>query len=191
MESSRAERRPGGRTAETGRRIFDAALSLLVDGGLAACTFQAVAERAGVARATLYRRWPDRASLVADALAERLGNAIAVPDTGSLAGDLLALLSGLAAFLESPLGRAAIIAAAESGAEAGSARSNLWSHRLAAVGPLLDRAVARGEIDAGADREALLACAVGALYFRTLIQAAPLDEDWLERIVEQTIRESK
>lgn len=183
MNARAAARRPGGRTAETTARIFDATLDLLMQGGTAACGFQAVAERAEVARATLYRRWPTRAALVADALAERLGSVIAVPDAGSFAADLRGLLGNLAAFLQTPLGRAAIAAAAELEPDLAAERAGFWPARHAAVAPLFDRAVARGELPAQADREALLAGAAGALYFRLLVAAEPLDDAWLDRIV--------
>jgi len=187
MASTDRRSRPGGRTAETQRRIFDATLALLVEGGLAACTFQAVAARASVARATLYRRWPGRAALVADALAARLEGTVAAPDSGSLAGDLGGLLAQLAAFLQSPLGRAAIAAAAEQSAGDAEGRSSFWRRRLASVAPIFERAVARGELPADCDHEALLAGAVGSLYFRLLVISAPLDRSWIDRVVRQSL----
>jgi len=187
MVSIGRSRRPGGRTAATQRRIVDATLALLVEGGLAACTFQAVAARAGVARATLYRRWPGRAALVGDALAARLEGAVAAPDTGSFAGDLAALLESIAAFLQSPLGRAALAAAAEATPEDAAGRARLWQRRLASVAPIFERAAARGELAGDCDREALLAPAVGALYFRLLVVAAPLDRDWIDRVVRRAL----
>ena len=188
MASRTVAARPGGRTAETSRRIFEATLELLVEDGIAACGFQAVAERADVARATLYRRWNSRAALVADALASRLESFIPTPDTGTLAGDLAALLNGLGVFLQTGLGRAAIAASAELAGDADSERANFWRARLSSVAPILERAATRGELPADADRDALLACAAGALYFRLLITAQPVDRDWSQRAVMQVLR---
>jgi AcrR family transcriptional regulator len=64
------QKRPGGRTAEVTRRINEAILELLAEGGLEACTFQNVAARAGVERSTLYRRNPDRWPTIVDAIIE-------------------------------------------------------------------------------------------------------------------------
>jgi len=187
LSSTTPRRRPGGRSAETARRIFDATLALLVEGGLPACGYGAIAERAGVGRATLYRRWPHRAVLVADALAARLEDAIRAPDSGSFADDLRLLLSEVAAFLQSPLGRAAVAAAATQSPEEASGRTRFWEVRLSSATPILDRAVARGEFPPDGDREALLACAMGALYFRLLVMARPIDAAWLERIARQVV----
>ena len=68
MERPARQRRPGGRTADVTRRIHEAVLELLVEGGIDACTFQNVASRAGVERSTLYRRNPDRWPLIIDAI---------------------------------------------------------------------------------------------------------------------------
>jgi len=177
--------RPGGRTAETTRRIFAATLALLVEGGLAACGFLAVAERAGVGRATLYRRWSSRAALVLDALAAHLEGAVSVRDTGSFATDLRALVDDIASFLQSPLGRAAVAAVAEQRMEDALEPTSFWRARLTAVTPVFERAVARGEVAADCDREALLACALGPLYFRTLVMGMPIDVNWVDRVFRQ------
>ncbi len=76
------QKRPGGRTAEVTRRINEALLELLAEGGLEACTFQNVAHRAGVERSTLYRRTPDRWPTIIDAIIELAEREPAVFDTG-------------------------------------------------------------------------------------------------------------
>ena len=186
LESTNKGRRPGGRTADTGRRVFDAALALLVEGGMTACTFQTVAQRSGVSRTTLYRRWPDRAALVLDALADRVEHDIVAPDTGSLAGDLRSLLRQVAAFLATPLGRAALVAAAESDSPE-EMRSDFWTLRMATMAPLFARARRRGELSQTDDAEAILASTVGAVYFRLLVGGRPADDDWIVRIVDRAV----
>ena len=111
----RATTRPGGRTAEHTRRITDATLDLLLDGGLGAVTFQAVAERADVGRATMYRRWSTPAHLVVDAIRSVAADRIEIADTGTLLGDLTAVLGQIGEFIISPVGRAAVIAGLQIG----------------------------------------------------------------------------
>jgi AcrR family transcriptional regulator len=81
-----------------------------VERGFPAVTFQEVAARAGVGRATLYRRWDDPAALVADAVRASAADRIRVADTGSLSGDLRHILELIARFIASPLGSASLIA---------------------------------------------------------------------------------
>jgi AcrR family transcriptional regulator len=71
--------------------VLGAARALLIEKGLAGCTIAAVAQRAGVGKGTIYLRWPDRESLVVDALGEVMV-VVSEPDTGSVRGDLLAIL---------------------------------------------------------------------------------------------------
>lgn len=87
--------RPPGRprSARAEGAIIDAVLDLLAGGStVAALSIEAVAARAGVGKATIYRRWPGKDALVLDAVRTLKGTP-AAPDTGTLRGDLIALLS--------------------------------------------------------------------------------------------------
>ena len=77
-------RRPGGRTAKVSRRINDAVLKLLVEGGIEACTFAAVAERAAVERSTLYRRYEDRWAMMIDAILDYSADEASPVSLGSI-----------------------------------------------------------------------------------------------------------
>lgn len=191
--NSPAVRRLGGRTAVASRRIAAAALALLGEGGFHACTFQAVAARAGVNRSTLYRRWRGEAAMVLDAIATVVEQRIAVADTGSLAGDLRAALRQLAAFLDSPVGRASISAALHLEADPATIdqRQRLWAQRWEAIAPIFARARARGELAAGVDPQALLASAAGALYFRVIVAARPLDAAWIRSVTTVLVRAAR
>src|SRR3954453_7469264 len=106
-------KRPGGRTADVTARIHKAIIDLIVEQGVEACTFSAVAKRAGIERSTLYRRFPDRWDAIIDAWMARAG-ADVVPDLGhSFPEDLRSVLRRLADVLESPLGPALLHFAAE------------------------------------------------------------------------------
>src|SRR5918996_5195266 len=84
-------RRGRPRDARADRAILDAVLDLLVEVGYAGLTIEGVAEKAGVAKTTVYRRWPSKASLVV-ALGQDVATQVRVPDTGTVRGDASALL---------------------------------------------------------------------------------------------------
>src|SRR5437763_13217921 len=120
--SSRTEvaRRRGGRTADVTARVRRAIFDLIMEGGLEACTFAAVAQRAGVQRSTLYRRFPDRWDAIIDAVMARAAADVMPNLTGSFAGDLRSVLRKLVETLESPFGPALLAIAAELRASSGS-----------------------------------------------------------------------
>src|SRR5690349_5745918 len=125
-------RRPGGRTAEVRRRVLAATRDLLVAGGFDALGVDAVAERCGVHRTTVYRRWRDVGGLLADVLAEAAGDDWAPPDTGSLAGDLAALNREVHLALTSgPEITGALIAASFRSERAATALRDFWDDRYA------------------------------------------------------------
>jgi AcrR family transcriptional regulator len=176
--------RPGGRSARVRGAVLDATLALLREQG-DAFTIPQVAVRAGVHDATIYRRWGSRDALIVDAIRSHLGEAVPIPDTGSLSGDLTAFLERSVAFLSSPLGAQLVRATvgAESPAK-GNPRAAYWPLRLKEIGVIVERAVSRGELppsrlgDATLTAEMLLA----PLYFRLLVSRGPLDDDLARQI---------
>ena len=184
-----ATKRPGGRTSQVTDRVFDATMTLLEQGGISAVTFQEVAKQAGVGRATLYRRWPDPAFLVGDAIAATAAERIQIADTGNFRGDLFAMLKQIGKFIHSPTGRAAIIAGL-SGREQSEFASHarmLWERRREQVSPIFRRAKIRGEVANDIDEDALFALAAGALYARMIVMAKPITDAWIERIIDQLV----
>ena len=73
---TRAVARPGGRSADVTQRVNEAVLELLVEGGSAACSYARVAERSGIDRSTLYRRYPDQWEMMIDAFLSRVATRI-------------------------------------------------------------------------------------------------------------------
>src|SRR4051812_26962749 len=94
--ASSAPRRPGRkRDHSRDAVILDATLAVLAEQGYDRMTIDAVAERAGAARATVYRRWPTKAGLVIAAVSRMSSgdvDAANLPDTGTLRGDLTAMI---------------------------------------------------------------------------------------------------
>jgi AcrR family transcriptional regulator len=179
-----SRRRPGGRTGDVTRRIHDAIIQLLIEGGVEACTFSAVAERAEVERSTLYRRFPDRWEAMIDAFMARAAADI-LPDLGdSFAGDLASVLRKLAGILETPLGPALIAVATEIRAKSGTDYSRVYfDRRMEQLEPMFAAAIARGELPARIDREALFTFAAGPIYFRMFIAGRPVEDDFINSVV--------
>jgi AcrR family transcriptional regulator len=168
------------------RAIENAALDLMVELGFAGLTMEGVAARAGVAKTTVYRRWDSKAALVIDAFLRGRPDPQVALDTGSLRGDLLEMLR---AFLHMVQTRGELVQAlvAEQRRHpelAETFRAAFLNQKKAAVGEVLARGVARGEIAPGADLGLLADVGAALIWFR-LISGAPLDDDLPERIVDQ------
>ena len=180
------QKRPGGRTADVTRRINEAILELMAEGGVENCTFQNVAARAGIERSTLYRRNPDRWPTIMDAIIHLAERETATFTTGSFRSDLLGTLLSLLRVLNSPLGGPlmSVAAALQSGAAPGLAE-DFWESRQRHLAPMFEAAIERGELPADVDRDRLFAMAAGPIYFRRFIASQPVTEDWVRDVLHQ------
>lgn len=154
--------------------ILDATRELLTAGGYAELSMESVAARAGVGKKTLYRRWPSKAPLVAEAVLEAYGGSGSFPvaETGDLRADLRAWLREHADFLAEPpnaaLVRALIAAAAARPADGDDLYRQLSAPQLAGLMTRLRRAVREGEVAADADLDAIAEALIGTMLFRAL-----------------------
>ncbi|HWT92151.1 MAG TPA: TetR/AcrR family transcriptional regulator, partial [Solirubrobacteraceae bacterium] len=172
-------RTPGRpRSAEADTAILRATLDLLREEGFRALSVEAVRQRAGVGKATIYRRYPDKAALVKAALASLTPAPPEPPDTGSVRGDLLALF---AAGYDAAPDRAALTAAPRLLADSVDEpelhalfRAALIEPRRAVMRGVLERGMARGEVARGADVELLIDLIAGPIIYRILIDAGEL-----------------
>jgi AcrR family transcriptional regulator len=180
------QKRPGGRTADVTRRINDAILELMSEGGIENCTFQNVAARAGIERSTLYRRNPDRWPTIMEAIIHLAERETTTFTTGSFRSDLLGILLNLLRVLNGPLGGPlmSVAAALQSGAAPGLAE-NFWESRQRHLAPMFEAAIERGELPADVDRDRLFAMAAGPIYFRRFIASQPVTEDWVRGVLHQ------
>ena len=184
VHTNSRNKRPGGRTANITRRVHQAILQLLVEGGVHACTFSAVAERAGVERSTLYRRFPDRWEAILDALIERVAGDLMPAFGDSFAEDLTSVLRKLRDTLESPMGPAVLATAIELRAHDGSDFPRVYfDRRMEQLDPMFDAAAGRGELRPDVDRETVFSFAAGTIYFRTFIAGRQVDDDFIHSIV--------
>ena len=179
-------RRPGGRTADVTRRINEAVLALLLEGGIDACTFQNIAARADVERSTLYRRFPDRWPTIIGAILEFTERETPVAETGSFKGDLFEALCRVAEVLTGPLGPPLLtVAAALRAGEAPGERERFWASRRKQLDPMFEAGIARGELAPDVDREEVFEMAAGPLYFRTFVSGRALEQAFIHKVVDQ------
>jgi AcrR family transcriptional regulator len=188
--SPEVERRPGRpRDVRAGAAIMDAAVAVLADKGPGGFTVDAVAARAGCGKATIYRRWPSRAALLLDT-AHHMGLEPGDIDTGSLRGDLIALLTELGTKMrDTASGRIlpGVIAEASVQPEMRAVLAAFIDDRRERPRALLARAVERGELPAGADVELLLDLLGGTVIYRELIACRPTDRAYNTRLVDQVL----
>jgi AcrR family transcriptional regulator len=139
-------------------------------------SFDAIAARAGVHKTTLYRRWPTRAGLVAAAFMDVAEQRLDVADTGNIDRDARALARSVAAVLAQPA--VAAVARATLAVSAPDIRDQIargfWGSREAAVGPLIERAMERGQLPPSTEVNAVIAAIAAPLYFRLLVANQPL-----------------
>lgn len=182
-------RRGRKRDASRDAVILDAALAELAESGYAGMTTDAVATRAGVGKAAMYRRWPSKADLALDAVARLNAQAVdpaALADTGSLAGDLRAMLARPSGVdderrLKVMIGLAPMLADDE---RLAAAATGPWTEANRTV---LTRAVARGEIAAETDVETMAAIIPTLVTYRVCIQRLPIPASYVAMLVETVL----
>jgi AcrR family transcriptional regulator len=170
--------RPRSRQAEAA--ILKATRELLAEQGLTAMTIEEVAGRAAVGKASIYRRWPNKAALALDAFVDDYLAGIPVRDTGTLRGDLLASARDwIRVVTRTPAGRTLAGLLAETLIDPGLAAAwrDVVLHRMRDDRrAIISRAMARGELPAGIDADLILDLFYGALYHRFINGHLPLSE---------------
>jgi AcrR family transcriptional regulator len=188
-----APRRGRPRSEQARLAILDTAGELLLEHGLAGVSMDAVAERAGVSKATIYRWWSSKETLALEAVYRAWsGVEPQQSDTGSLRGDLRASLLPWARRLrERPYGP--VIAAFVTAAQTDPAfeeqyRSRFVEPRRQQLRAAFARATARGEIPADVNVEVALDMLYGPLYHRLLHRHAPLTDRFAAEVVDAVLR---
>jgi AcrR family transcriptional regulator len=164
--------------------VLGATVEVLAGEGYEHLSVESVAARAGVHKTTVYRRWPTKADLVADAVRERAQQLVPVPDTGTLAGDLRALARSIAGNIGSDVGTRmarTLIAAAVVSDEIAATQREFWAERFALTGAIVERAIARGELPPRTDARFVLETLIGPLYVRLLLTGEPIDAKFADR----------
>jgi AcrR family transcriptional regulator len=192
LPESADDRQQRGRPLDRSRdpAILAAALEVLSEVGYDRLTMDMVAARARAGKAALYRRWSSKAELVVDALALH-HSALLEPDTGSLLGDLEALLEQGQPAQDDYLGTsivAGLATACGRDPELARALNDQFletGHRVLRL--VLGRAVARGEVPSGRDLEFIIEIIPALFFSRVLTSGRPPDKAFAHRIVHEVI----
>jgi AcrR family transcriptional regulator len=179
------------RSDEVHRRILDATRELLTEHGFSALRLEHVAARAGVGKATIYRRWGSKEALAQELLAELAGPHIAVADTGDTRAELLAaVLNPMRAVTHTPFGpviRALLSQIAVNPTLGDPFRATVVQARRDEIARVVRRGIARGDLRPDADPEIATELLVGPVYFRLMFGGA-LTPRFANRIVDSVLR---
>jgi AcrR family transcriptional regulator len=180
-------KRPPGRprSEEARRAILRSTLKVLGENGFSDLTIEGVAERASVGKATVYRWWPNKGALIADAFASSTTSKLRFPDTGSLDKDMSRQMRQLVKVFSSKQGRivSAILAAGQSDQDLIAAfRDRFLKPRRREAYATLQRGIGRGELRKDVDPDLLLDSLYGPIYMRFLIKHDRLTSDFVDRL---------
>jgi AcrR family transcriptional regulator len=182
--------RPRRRGAVLCQAIFTATLMELAECGYSELTMERVAERARSSKASLYRRWPGRAELVAAAISHILPNAISLPDSGSLREDLRIMLRQYADLLDGPIGQAVRGLTAETLRDpdlARSVRAHITDGHPWSMLALLQRAVSRDQARPQVATDLIASIGPCLVRQRFLTHGAPVPDEVLTEIVDEVL----
>ncbi len=173
-QNGSGKRPPGRPRSEQARlAILRSTLEILGDSGFSDFTIEEVADRAGVGKATVYRWWPNKGALIADAFAQSTTRKLRFPDTGSVYTDMSRQMRQLVKIFAGPMGRivSAILAAGQTEEELIAAfRERFLKPRRREAYATLRRAILRGELRRDVDQDLLLDSLYGPIYMRFLIR---------------------
>jgi AcrR family transcriptional regulator len=197
MNEMTATQRGRPRDRAVDQRVLSAAWGLLHAGGYAALNMDDVAERAGVAKTTLYRRWPTKDHLAVAVAAEMLGE-VPIPDTGDLRQDLTEFVAALASSLNrvrmaghsggASAGLAAeLVAAAARHPDVGEMVRAGYAQRRELARARLQRACDTEGLRRDIDQAILIDQLAGPVYYRVLITGAPVGSEYAERLVDAVL----
>ncbi|MCW2661540.1 MAG: hypothetical protein JWP83_2692 [Mycobacterium sp.] len=191
--TSRRARSPGRLDRSLDAAILDATLAGVAEVGYDRLSMDDVASRAGVGKAAIYRRWPSKAVVVADAIAHwrrRLGP-VEPPNSGSLRGDIDALVAATPDLDDADSHMIRVVvgvatAAMHNPVLAAALDDLVLSTPRQVVRAVLDQAVARGEIPAGRDLSLIPDVALGLNVLR-VITGRPIDRVYVRRVLEDVM----
>ncbi len=186
-----AVRRGRPRSDRVHRAILDATRDVLIESGFSRFRLEHVAERAGVGKATIYRRWATREALVLELLLELAAPHLDIEDVGDTRAELVAATTNpLRAVTETPFGpviRALLSQIAGNPALGDPFRAAVVQARRDAIAAVIARGVARGDLRPDAEADLATELLVGPVYFR-LMFGGELTPAFAERIVDAVLR---
>jgi AcrR family transcriptional regulator len=184
-------RRGRARSPQSQKKILAATAELLSEGGFQTVTMEAVAARAGVAKTTLYRWWPNRAALALDCVSARMTPITPAPRAGSYRKRFQRQLKATIRLLNGRQGQSilALIGAKQTDPSLGHAYSEQIARpRRARTRKMAQQAIQAGELAPGTDPDLFLDAIYGPLYYRKVVSGEPVTDDFINRIVDAAFR---
>ncbi len=178
------------RIARSKTAVLEATRALVAEGGIGETTIDAISERSGVAKTTIYRHWPGKPAIVLDALSQVMAPP-PDPNTGSVRDDLVALLVGFAEGLSrGPLAPllTSMMEAAEREAEVARVHRDEAAARHRVLRDAVVRGIGRGELPAGTDADAVVAHVVGPVVYRRLVAGEEVSAEEATAVVDRALR---
>jgi AcrR family transcriptional regulator len=182
-----AARRGRPRDDAADAKLLGAAFDLISEAGYSGFNIDEVARRTSISKATIYRRWGSGGELLLDVLLDFAARKITLPNTGRLERDLAAYFHGLFGLLNNQIGevlRGLVAEAQTRPAFRTVFRERFIMARRAPVHEMLQAAQKRGELAGEVDLDALLDFIFGAMWYRLLIEHAPLNDKFVAAIVD-------
>jgi len=187
--ATRGPGRPRDRAAHAA--ILRAAIDLTREVGYDALAIDAVAARAGVGKATIYRHWPNKEALLAEAV-EAIVRSAPPADAGTVEGDLMILMRSTMRMYQDPatppLLSGFIAAMARSPLIAERIRNGFVGVRRAAMREALERGIQRGELEADMNVELALDLLSGSMLWRSLMSGESINEGYTREVVQRVLR---
>jgi AcrR family transcriptional regulator len=186
---ARGRGRPRDEVAKA--RILEAALELLEEQGFTNTTMDAVAERAGASKATIYRWWPNKAALLIESLRDEVAHELPFPDTDDLGEDIRVQLRNFVKLLTGRRGRVfkAFIAAAQNDLEVGSVFRSVWMKpRREEAKRVLEHHQDAGRLSRSLNLDLFLDLIYGPMYLRLLAGHDPLNAAFADSIADFALR---
>ena len=178
------------RSDEARRKVMSATTELIVERGVGSVSIEEVATRSGVAKTTIYRHWPERASLILDTVRSHFEH-IGAPDTGRLRSDLEAYFGQMhRRDLSGRVGdiMPSIIEAAGRDPEMAALVDRFGQERERALMRIIERAKDRGELGSDLDTETLMGTIVGPIVFQKVVRRRPLTAEYVDACLDVSLR---
>src|SRR5580692_3271750 len=183
--------RPPIEAAESHAAILDAVYELLLERSVRDLTMEAVANKAGVGKPTLYKWWPTKAALVLAMFQERIAVALPPPSVGKAEETIREMARALIGPLNGQLGKVLSELIAEGQSEPAILRElfdkHIRGHHEANAADI-ERGKTSGELANDADPELIIDAVFGAIFYRLLFRTSPLTEEFSDKLVRQVFR---
>ncbi len=181
--------RPGGRTERTRNAVLSAAYEVVAQDGYNGLTVEAVAERSGVHKTTIYRRWGSVESVLFDAVMARAEEAIPLDRTADCRTDLITMAHSVATNLSDPVAQAvaAAILSRRADRQLRELSERFWESRIGAAAQIVIDGQDAGEFDVAIDPRIAIEMIIGPIWFRSMVLRAPVDDAFVESLVDLAV----